>query len=498
MSYLTLPDGIPDFTKAVISMWFRVPLSSINAAIAQAAADGDTAPRLSGIIPLLTFGPLYEGYKIVDSYVVSGSYTETIKSFDGSSYHVVSSNTFPYSNRAYSVGAATEVNPSFIGVFCHEYEEGVVTAELGVRIQMSNFGSGSWLYMEQPVTIGNKVTLGTVTGETSPPQDTAWDYALNACFRDGVTPDGPWNVSHGEVDTTGIFAPKDGPDAFVLGNSIAVAPDKWHHALISVDLSRGEITASGQKTIFDYPDCSLGDSSFNRVIVSDEIVLAVSNPAKMWIAFDDVNFVGDGGISGRAPFTGGLGNNDVAPENAYQAATGANSTDMHMKTWANTGCVEMWTNTTTFGMPQYEYDPTPVPAYGHVLGIPAVPDLLDRIHPVEMAELQIFTGVTLDTSDTAKRRAFIDADGKPVNPADAEALLGKKPDVLLHGSGNWIHGNNTGPPDVPDPITGNPIPDPAKALTPTGKIVAYTPDPSLGGDQGPSPSLSRSQAATCQ
>ncbi|HEY1412395.1 MAG TPA: hypothetical protein VGF36_09645, partial [Rhodopila sp.] len=70
-------------------------------------------------------------------------------------------------------------------------------------------------------------------------------------------------------------------------------------------------------------------------------------------------------------------------------------------------------------------------------------------------------------------------------PPPAEELLGKKPNILLHGSRNWITGTNTGPPFVPDPSSpdpGNPImiPDPDFAFTPTGKIVPFSPDPSLG------------------
>lgn len=92
------------------------------------------------------------------------------------------------------------------------------------------------------------------------------------------------------------------------------------------------------------------------------------------------------------------------------------------------------------------------------------------IEMVELAELQIFCDTTLDTGVVANRRAFIDDEGKPVPPDAAEKLMGKKPEVLLHGSGNWIKGINTG--------------SDAAQLTPTGKIIGYSPDPSLHGPQG--------------
>jgi len=486
----------------VISLWFRVPTSSMTAAIAQAAADPpDPRPRLSGIIPLITWGPLFEGYKVINNSVVVGSYTETTKYFNGEGYVTLSTETHDYENLLQTIGDTTEINPSFIGIACDE-DEGVVSGSLMIRIQMRDFGSGSWVDMYEPVTIGNKTILLASSppnpGVTPPPRNTAWDYSYNACIEDDVPPEGPWNVSHGCSDLTEPSAKKDGPDSFDLGNFPAITPDKWHHVLISVDLSLGLINGTGRKVIYDYPDCTVGDSSFDRVTVSDEVVSDIVNPARMWVAVDDVDFVDERGVSGQAAYFAGLGNNGVAPQYVYRAAAGINAVSIHIKAWELSGVVQMWTESTAFGIPTYDYSPSPVPSAGYALGIPAAAELVDRIHPVEMAELQIFTGVTLDTADTAKRRAFIDADGKPVNPTDAEALLGKKPDVLLHGSGNWIHGANTGPPTVTDPITGNPIPDPAKALTPTGKIVVYNPGPSLGGDQGPSPSLSRSQVAPCQ
>jgi hypothetical protein len=62
--------------------------------------------------------------------------------------------------------------------------------------------------------------------------------------------------------------------------------------------------------------------------------------------------------------------------------------------------------------------------------------------------------------------------------------LGQEPDVLLHGSGNWIKGKNTGASQDDGTGTGNKVP-PAQ-FTPTGKIKAYKPDPSLHGPQSPS------------
>jgi hypothetical protein len=116
---------------------------------------------------------------------------------------------------------------------------------------------------------------------------------------------------------------------------------------------------------------------------------------------------------------------------------------------------------------------------------------VSKIYRVETAEFQMFTDITLDTGDEKSRRAFVDEKGKPVpaekkqsqdadgkksgNSGSAE-FLGKKPEILLHGSGNWINGNNTG--TTGKDKDGNKIP--SGQFTPTAKIEKYKPEPKLG------------------
>src|SRR5215467_11655424 len=60
MSFLTLPDPNDlDLTKAVVSMWFRVPSDAVTAAIAQDEkyVDGAYPRPFQALIPLLMFGP---------------------------------------------------------------------------------------------------------------------------------------------------------------------------------------------------------------------------------------------------------------------------------------------------------------------------------------------------------------------------------------------------------------------------------------------------------
>jgi hypothetical protein len=216
----------------------------------------------------------------------------------------------------------------------------------------------------------------------------------------------------------------------------------------------------------------------------------------MFIALDDNNRTG-ADINPNNSFIAGM-ENGIACDNVYQAASATQSATLHQKIWQFTGLVHI-IDTETPSQPTYTYAPNLVPAVDYPLGLPASFDLEESIFRVEMAELQLFTGVMIDTGEESNRRAFIDADGKPVlpeltpddpsNPASefhtpAERLLGKKADVTLHGSNSWINGVNTGPPFVRDPTSPDPsnprmIPDPNFALMPTGKIITFSPDPAL-------------------
>jgi hypothetical protein len=127
------------------------------------------------------------------------------------------------------------------------------------------------------------------------------------------------------------------------------------------------------------------------------------------------------------------------------------------------------------GIPRYKLASPSVPA--GAVGLPGHSQFVNNIFRVEMAELQMWVGKTLDLGNESNRRAFIDykrdQDGKPikdkkglqpVSPSKAAKLLGK-PAVVMHGSSKWAKGDNTGS---------------VGKFAPTGKIEQYKPDPSLG------------------
>jgi hypothetical protein len=57
----------------------------------------------------------------------------------------------------------------------------------------------------------------------------------------------------------------------------------------------------------------------------------------------------------------------------------------------------------------------------------------------------------------------------------AAKLMGRKPDILLHRSGNWKQGRNTGTLGVD--ASGKPIP--SGQFGHFGTILKYKPDPSI-------------------
>jgi len=141
-----------------------------------------------------------------------------------------------------------------------------------------------------------------------------------------------------------------------------------------------------------------------------------------------------------------------------------------------------------FDPPTYDCAGFTIPVSGNPIGIPCGADDIANNTGVEMAELQIWAGQTLDTGDVTMRRLFLDypkdSHGnpdttkplQPVSPHVAEAVLGK-PDILLHGSGNWKRGRNTGK-TATDPDTGQPNPD--GQFRPVSLILSFKPDPKLG------------------
>jgi hypothetical protein len=506
MSYLSLPEGIPDFSQAVISLWFRVPASTIQAA-ADDANSATTGRRLLGIVPLLTFGKLNEGYIARQTALGTASFSEysavwgITTGWRGPTF--VRTNTFG-DLPIYYAGDATMLDPSFIGLDCSGYPDS--PANLSIRLQTGALGSGDQMAVLTHYHSSDYVVAqGFVNPADPPPQPSlfqnAWSPLIRACVDD-------WYYPHGELATTvdhndysDIFMGQWGPvETFSLYSSAflpdGIAPDTWHHLLLSFDVSGGPThqpsKGDGALSFSDTLDCTpaFPGASFQMTVETfNDTSFSVENPCKVWVAVDDVNYAYP-----TTSAAAGLGPQDWASDNVLLAARWSNSEGTHQRSWEATGELVITTYNHDLGKPTYTAAISDIIADTYELGIPSTSDLTNAIYPVEMAELQFFTGVTLDTSDESNRRAFVDSDGVPVDPSKQSTsdtdpsgsieLLGQRPDILLHGAQDWINGRNTGP-MIDDPNNpGHQIPDPDKQFIYKGEIDPYSPAPSLHGDQG--------------
>lgn len=423
MSYLQLPGGILSFSKAVISFWFRVPKASIDAARAQPVPDNlegdrnDYFPALFRTIPLVTFGSVEAA--ITDYGDGTGAYP---------------------------------TSPSYIGVDCSR----------------SRFTS---LWPNQDSLAVHLAMPNTMS------------FVMTPMATDGRDPPGEPQFVHSLQRKDAFYMSGKGDLPYVGGQPsiLDVTANTWHHALISFDLTRS--------AVMRYTTAPQSAPPF-----APAMLMLPNGPTFMW-AFDDVDKT-DYSLS---PCCAQIYN--TQPEGSVVIPP----SPLPLKQITTNNLIEIAAGAWAFIA---TWNPVPIKSLNNPIGTPASAMFVDNVYHVEMAEFQLFTEVTLDTSIEANRRAFIDyerdADGIPIKdkdgkftlipvdpvgrpptddhpggqPAPAEKLFGKRPEILLHGSSDWSDGKNTGTTGV-DYSTDPPQEKPDGQFEPTGKINPYTPDPSL-------------------
>jgi hypothetical protein len=333
-------------------------------------------------------------------------------------------------------GAAAPTDPTFIGLVCGG---GKATLQVNFETAMPPAVAGfafNDAISPGPATpetsaAGNAVNGTTITTGCSQPVGLPlpfWDIETTS---DLVSTPPPVPTSsglpaHTYSDISSILINATGA---IYSDVIEVTTNHWHHVLVSVDL---------------------------REIIIDH---GIQNAAQLFVALDDTNYTGFD-----------LSSDSVGAN--YVLTDGALRTLHKSPQLGDKGQI--------LGVPQYNIKNPVVPSGGSPLGLPATPQFVNNIHHVEMAEFQMWTGITLDTGKEENRRLFIDFERddkgepvdeelKPVSPKIAEKALGKRPDVMLHGSSKWKAGRNAGT---------------AGALKPAGRIITYKPDPNLHGEQG--------------
>lgn len=411
MGYLNIPSSIlPDFNEAVISLWFRVPQTTIDNCIAL-----PLTPNLVNIIPLVTFGRpqvqlIYSGFALVNPIFAL-------------TYSIRPSPT---------VTGSIPADPSYIGLSCFTGSPNRATLTVNLQTGVT------------PIVTGYEEDLASAVLDPAGGSQ----YTIPGSGYIAV----PGGGGGGEIVFTQVdnsFTQASPPGCYNITTSIPVTPDVWHQLIISFDITNGCVTSG----------------------TTSPVPAGISSFSKMWVALDDVNYNGNnlGAYGGGDPnmILTNLGFNVLNVTSSLNAAN-------------------LFTPTAT-----YSLTGAPIPSNAGPMGLPASAAFVENVVRVDMAELQIYTGVSMDTSVEANRRVFLGANGKPVDPfavlagsptpidpvAAAEAgtvvwkgqkLLGKAPDIALVGrSRNWMLGLNTGSLKH-------------SGFGPNGTIKPFFPNPKLG------------------
>lgn len=452
MSYLTSPQTL-NLRKATISVWFRIPKAT-----ADAVQDFTHLPDFEvfdGIIPILVFGKQKYGT------VTNWKWTQIGLTLgpDDPPFFLGGPPTSPVMETLPKGSHSGAVAPTFIGVRIAPSSEegGGKEGWLAVHLQTGDVGIAQ--NVASTMTSYTMIFTASGPGSFTVAVEETWANfsAQHFTYPDSLGNDGL------PTDESGVYA---GP-----GRGFKVTFDQWHHLLLSWDVGGS--------------NASHGREHGPRAEMSTYIDAA----STLYCAFDDVNRNNDELPGQRYP---GMEPNKTISYGTYQLAGTSNlSGNPTPPGGPPTYSVGFATGVIADGVfipAELKYEATYPPYSGagpdNSSGVPFV----YPIKLVEMAELQIFTGVVLDTEQQLNRRAFIGIDGRPVDPVKGtendprgpgEKLLGKKPDVLLHGSSNWKTGYNTGATGVrieADEI----IEIPEGQFKPTGGIEKYKPDPKIG------------------
>ena len=247
------------------------------------------------------------------------------------------------------------------------------------------------------------------------------------------------------------------PELFLIKPKFKVEVDKWHHLLVSFDFSTPvdvKAVATQEGTSLELPE-ALRSATINSY-------------CKIWLAFDDENKKGKDNIginippdtpNGFTPDPTGWvpqDENGIIPQNAESAVftyTPGPPDPFRTGGGDSTG--------------EYHWEASPIPMNGGPMGFPASEEYVETVYHCEMAEFQFFGNIVLNTGSQQDRRLFVDKDGKPVPPKEAEKMLGK-PHILLHRTSNWKKGKNTGSVGLEKDAQGNEEEKPDGQFQPKG------------------------------
>jgi hypothetical protein len=405
-----------NMTKGVVSIWFKIPAATWTAAASDwtTATTGTPDPTehgfnnvMAGVIPLITWGP-----QQTDTYYQVVTVDPLCDHFYLDSF---GNPTIYRSTQGYAVASSndTPTQPSFIGI----RGGGPNAGSLVVHIQNGTSPAGS--NMDIRLTACEYTDPGT-PGAEQPEDQTFTDITYTICGVKGY---------FGNSDQRGFG---DQIPSGTQQPSIGSGSLNWHHVLVSWDVTNGNAIHGV-------------DNSLHLTI--EQITDSYS---KMWCALDDVNKNGE---DLPALWLGMYGTNTEVDPNAMQSSV--------CKGAAFSNFSDPDTGVLSLSSPTVPSNPISIPGPA---SLNRDTGTIQPVLPVIMADIQVFSNRTLNTSVEANRRLFVTADGKPASPSLAQSALGKVPEILFKGSKKWIAGKNSG-------TAGN--------FLPVGTIIADSTSPNL-------------------
>jgi len=326
MSYLQLTaNPMADSAKGVISFWFRFSQDALDAATAYGEAytfkvHPEEPKILQWTIPFITFG------RVVSDDV-----------WDSQSVNV--GDPFPWFVPWPVLVTTMPAEPSHIGVSVQ-----------GLLVNNEWQGRG-----EARIRIVFKMeTEEQAEGYVTKTDKVVW------------TPDPAGGPPQPQTYVSDISYVRTGPPAkFTIDAKFTLAPDTWHHMLLSYDFSDGCTVAALPNYAGAQP---VGDTT--------------SAYAKIWYAVDDQH---RGGKDDMGDYWVEKDDNGIISEAGYGAIGSYNPAPPPPNLHGN------------IPPPSYQWEGS-VPLNNGPVGIPAAVEYVDTVYHCEMAEFQMWTGVTLDTS----------------------------------------------------------------------------------------------------
>lgn len=481
MSYIELPQGNAASSKEfIISLWFRIPHSTIAAARADSESQSNDSV-LAGIVPLIVLGsrPQVTGVESVSGTggagVLYADWQFNDHDPDSPRFQI-----FPGYPQLINTGtqewvptAARPGTPAYIGIDCTTAKP-VLDVNLAMPIKNKAKMDGGIGY-SIPTGGGASAMLGLYLGDITNCQVVAGGPLATSYTISSVSDHSAAELALGGTPETFRTCLPGGPTEQGEYTGPEITPDHWHHLLLSFDLT-GSVALKGKMTTRSSvaPCIEPGGNCGIPPEGSSTVPGKISRACKMYIALDDDNLTGKRLTAYR---------NDDSDENDIITVNGKAMLDDEGFNINDVSCVRFGrqeTVTLEVAIPTYTYRPDAFNFGDRIIGLPVNSALAGNVsHHVEMAELQIFTGVSIDTGSAGNRRAFITDKGKPAAMSKAEKLLGREPDVKIHGSSNWKKAINTGALGSDTVELGGAGPG-----VPFGEIDTYRPNPNLFGEQG--------------